>query len=195
MCSECENEFECQEELIRHESTHKPKETQFKCTECDLMCSSNELLEKHMSTHTEEKPFQCNKCEESFEFEGQLNMHMQNHSAENIIDVTQGEINDGSLAEWVGKPSFVEVIKSPPKQMTSTPKVMSASQPCRSAAMEKSTQKQKRCLSSSPENVQENKKHAREYTREYTRESFLKKPASKEDKPGKKSNKKYGYGY
>ena len=126
-----------------------------------------------MVTHTVEKPFKCNQCEESFVFEGQLNMHMHNHTEEKLIDE--------SVADWVGKTSFADMIKSPPKHMASTPKITYVSQPCRPVEMEKSSQKPKRCMSTSPEIVQENNKIAR-----YARESFLKKPASQ---PVKHSNK------
>ena len=96
-------------------------------------------------------------------------------------------MTDATANEWVGKASFASVIKTPPKRMASTPKSISASQPCKPVAFEKSSQNQKRAMSTSPEIVQEKAKIAKNYP--YTRESFLKKPTSKIAKFDKKGSK------
>ena len=66
--------------------------------------------------------------------------------------------------------------------MVSTPKYISASQPCKPVSMEQSSQKPKRGMSTSPEIVQGKEKVAKGYTRE----SFLKKPTSNPGKQGRK---------
>ena len=180
LCSECKINCKSQEELTNHLSTHI-KEKMFNCTECDLSFISNELLEKHLLTHTAEKPFKCNKCEYKFDHEGELKMHMQNHTEERVID--------DSVAEWVNRTSFAEVIRSPPKHMASTPKsqqsnkpVISASQPCKPISMEISSAKSKRCMSSSPEIAPKKNKYAKNYTVE---SSNIKKPSNKSAKQSK----------
>ena len=79
--------------------------------------------------------------------------------------------------------SFSNIVKSPPKHVTSTPKFVSASQPSRPSKKVHSSKKSSRCMSASPENAPEKKKQYKGHSAA----SFIKKPSNQTTKKGRKN--------
>ncbi|XP_023214494.1 zinc finger protein 12-like, partial [Centruroides sculpturatus] len=57
-------------------------EQEHQCSTCDQTFLSEHELERHVETHTGERPFQCNLCKKSFPFKSHLRQHKIVHSDE-----------------------------------------------------------------------------------------------------------------
>ena len=83
-CSFCEQEFDYESGLKRHERVHRnpqiPKE--FLCDICGKALSSKEHLQRHTRIHTGEKPYMCEFCSKSFSDESNLKEHRRTHTGE-----------------------------------------------------------------------------------------------------------------
>ncbi|KAI1728027.1 zinc-finger double domain-containing protein [Ditylenchus destructor] len=80
-CSECAYATTDPSSLNRHMRTHTG-EKPFKCTECAYATATSSDLNKHMLTHTREKPFKCSECAYTTTTSSNLERHTRTHTGE-----------------------------------------------------------------------------------------------------------------
>ncbi|XP_068177190.1 zinc finger protein 721-like [Antennarius striatus] len=80
-CSVCGKDFPYASKLQRHLRTHSG-ERPFPCTMCEKRFPEKGLLMIHERVHTGEKPFPCTFCEKRFASQGELRLHRRTHTGE-----------------------------------------------------------------------------------------------------------------
>ncbi|KAM6941553.1 uncharacterized protein PEZ65_003549 isoform 1-T1 [Lycodopsis pacificus] len=80
-CSVCGKDFPYASKLQRHLRTHSG-ERPFPCSMCEKRFPEKGLLMIHERTHTGEKPFPCTFCEKRFASQGELRLHRRTHTGE-----------------------------------------------------------------------------------------------------------------
>ncbi|XP_053566557.1 zinc finger protein 569 isoform X2 [Bombina bombina] len=80
-CSECQECFTCNSDLIKHRTVHKGGKV-LTCSVCGKHFSFKSKLLRHQRIHTGEKPFVCNQCGKSFGQKSQLIIHYRGHTGE-----------------------------------------------------------------------------------------------------------------
>ena len=78
-CEVCENTFRTVQHRNRHMLTHTG-EKPFKCEKCDKYFSQKVNLERHTILHTGLKPYKCDSCEKEFNRKEYLGRHMKIHT-------------------------------------------------------------------------------------------------------------------
>ncbi|XP_038142806.1 zinc finger protein 585A-like [Cyprinodon tularosa] len=80
-CSVCGKDFPYASKLQRHLRTHSG-ERPFPCPMCAKRFPEKGLLMIHQRIHTGEKPFPCTFCEKRFASQGELRLHRRTHTGE-----------------------------------------------------------------------------------------------------------------
>ncbi|OXA53944.1 Zinc finger protein 26 [Folsomia candida] len=66
VCEVCDSRFEDEERLATHHETHHDAKSKYRCSYCGTGCTSKNNLNRHIRTHTREKPEKCDQCGETF---------------------------------------------------------------------------------------------------------------------------------
>uniref|UniRef100_A0A3Q2YJV3 C2H2-type domain-containing protein n=1 Tax=Hippocampus comes TaxID=109280 RepID=A0A3Q2YJV3_HIPCM len=80
-CSVCGKDFPYASKLQRHLRTHSG-ERPFPCSMCNKRFPEKGLLMIHERVHTGEKPYPCTFCEKRFASQGELRLHRRTHTGE-----------------------------------------------------------------------------------------------------------------
>ena len=80
-CRVCERVFKTQELLEKHIRNHSENRPH-KCPQCPKGFKQPSHLSQHLRTHTDERPFICNVCSKGFKQSCQLKQHMRLHTGE-----------------------------------------------------------------------------------------------------------------
>ncbi|GFR58239.1 zinc finger protein [Elysia marginata] len=81
VCDQCPMSYHRKANLDRHMRTHTG-EKPYACSHCPKRFSSNGMLRKHLLTHTQERPFQCEVCGKRCALRSNLMVHMRVHNAD-----------------------------------------------------------------------------------------------------------------
>ena len=76
-CSECEESFYIEYDLQVHQKKH---DKHLMCSQCDFRCSRKFDLNRHMATHSSERPWVCSDCGRGFKDQSSLRKHLKIHS-------------------------------------------------------------------------------------------------------------------
>lgn len=78
-CTECDYTCLSEEFLVVHLSIHRKQGDQYVCAICHYASRNQQNLAKHIRTHTGEKPYKCTFCSYSAADKGNLNKHLKTH--------------------------------------------------------------------------------------------------------------------
>ena len=99
-CGDCDQKFEMENSLKRHEKIHVKGVKLLKCDECDKTFLHESQRKRHMMTHTEEVKYHClsKDCakRKGFKSISDYRMHMDTHSGETFPCKEKG-------CDYVGK--------------------------------------------------------------------------------------------
>ena len=99
-CGDCDQKFEMENSLKRHEKIHVKGVKLLKCDQCDQTFLHESQRKRHMMTHTEEFKYHCSSKDcakrKGFKSLSDYRMHMDTHSGETFPCKEQG-------CDYVGK--------------------------------------------------------------------------------------------
>ena len=85
-CGDCDQKFETENSLKRHEKIHVKGVKLLKCDQCDQIFLHESQRKRHMMTHTEEVKYHCPSKDcakrKGFKLLSDYRMHMDTHSGE-----------------------------------------------------------------------------------------------------------------
>ena len=73
-CDVCEKVFRAPSDLDRHMRTHT-KEKPYECDVCEKRFRTSDHLKSHKRIHTKEKPYECHVCEKRYRHLNSLKYH------------------------------------------------------------------------------------------------------------------------
>ncbi|XP_034108223.1 zinc finger protein 891-like [Drosophila sulfurigaster albostrigata] len=92
ICPTCGKVFETRRQLMLHQSFHDRKQSSnstgaaggavFQCPHCEKSFNGNWWLQRHLRTHTGERPYKCSHCEKAFKDSWSLRRHLRTHLSE-----------------------------------------------------------------------------------------------------------------
>ena len=98
------------------------------CPFCQLVCAKPSVLDKHIRTHTNERPYPCDICK--FAFKTKSNLYKHKKSRTHALKVEQGVDSDSTLIlEELGSEGRREEIESPAPPPQSAASAVAGSSP------------------------------------------------------------------
>jgi hypothetical protein len=85
------------------EDHHRPHKRQRTCRHCGQSFSKAEHLDRHVRSHTKEKPFACTLCVKSYGRQDSLQRHMRSHGETWTNDLPSGVPANASTARQDGR--------------------------------------------------------------------------------------------
>ena len=80
-CPKCDKKFLTQFRLRIHiGDVHRPLEMKSTCNQCSFIASTPNILRRHMSIHTNERPYSCEECGQQFKTNANLKDHKSIHT-------------------------------------------------------------------------------------------------------------------
>ncbi|XP_035829828.1 uncharacterized protein LOC101850396 [Aplysia californica] len=90
-CGKCQKKFKQKLSYQRHLHTHTGDKP-YACMECPKKFARSSGLRRHMLTHSQEKPFVCDICGKACSQMGNLRIHMQIHKAGGVSGGVSGGV-------------------------------------------------------------------------------------------------------
>ncbi|KAL0892809.1 hypothetical protein ABMA27_014504 [Loxostege sticticalis] len=81
LCQYCSKSFFTAKYLQRHLRSHS-SDRPYKCKQCDKAFKTSKVLKNHIYTHSRERTFRCTVCDMGFVHPGYLRAHMLTHTRE-----------------------------------------------------------------------------------------------------------------
>lgn len=81
-CTDCEDKFRSETELLRHIEKDHGRRFSYECAECGLGFKMKLLLTQHLLTHSIVRNFNCEQCGNAFKTSNHLRRHIKTVHAE-----------------------------------------------------------------------------------------------------------------
>lgn len=79
-CDICHREFSRKDHMRKHRTIHVPEDRPYSCPYCDKKFCENNILQRHLNSHTGHKPYKCGICGMAFFGDSTLKQHVLTHS-------------------------------------------------------------------------------------------------------------------